>query len=211
MKKIAIIVNSEGYTSSIMEMSAVRIYEKADNSWVMIEELPYTIDTAAGLANVRRSISELLLMLSDCKALAATEVSGQLYYILEANGFNAYEAAGEPLLYLDSILESELTEPVYSTEEGKKEEDASSCLIPRSTDQCGIYFIDLKKALALNPLLSSKKILKPFLQEKKFEALIILCDHIPRWFDMDLIALGLTSIVTKITDNEYKVTISAIH
>jgi len=209
MNKIAVIVNSEGITSSIMEMSLVKTYEKKNNSWKVIDEVPYTIDLTTGLALVRRSIGEMILKLADCKALVATEVSGQLYYILEANGFNSYEAVGEPLLYLDSILESETSEP--TSIEDKDILEAAVSILPKSTEECGVFSINLKKALALNPMLSSKKILRPILLEKNFDVLEVYCDHEPKWFETDLKGLGLSSTVTKTADNEYKITILVIH
>ncbi|MDR1576980.1 MAG: hypothetical protein LBT86_01945 [Deltaproteobacteria bacterium] len=45
----------------------------------------------------------------------------------------------------------------------------------------GHYYLDLKQALALDPELTSKKILNPFFQSVKFEKLSLKCDHQPRW------------------------------
>ncbi|MDR2141936.1 MAG: hypothetical protein LBR11_09150 [Deltaproteobacteria bacterium] len=56
----------------------------------------------------------------------------------------------------------------------------------------GRYFLDLAKALALDPELSSKKILQPFLRETRFQELAIECDHQPRWLPEAARNLGLS-------------------
>ena len=128
--------------------------------------------------------------------------------MLEVNGFNSYEAEGDPELYLDFILENELIEAAKRMKKITQAPEPS--IIQELEDQTGVYFIDLRKALAMNPTLSSKKIIKPFIQEKKFQILEVVCDHVPKWFDTDLKALGLNYTVIKLSANEYKVTMKAI-
>jgi len=206
MKNIAVYVNDSGVTSSITSKGSIRIYAKADITWKITDEIPCGIDFTSGLAQVRRNITEIIIKLTDCKVFVAAEIYGQLYYILEANHFNSYEAAGEPELFLDSILENELSETQNAS--SALSDAAPASIEPEATDQCGIYTIHLKKVLALNPELSSKKVLKPFLQEKKFEVLEVLCDHEPRWFETDLKAMGLSSTAHKTAENEYRISIT---
>lgn len=206
MNRIAIYTNAAGITSSIEEKGVVRIYLKNNNEWKIIDEQPCNIDFSTGLTEIKKSINDLIEKLTDCKVFVATAISGQLYYLLEAKGFNSYEAAGEPECYLDSILENEMSESCQSTI--MKNEVHTSNITPEPTDQCGVYFLDLKKALATNPALSSKKILKPFLQDKKFDVLNVHCDHVPRWFETDLKSMGLNSTTNKLSENSYQISIT---
>lgn len=206
MTSMAVLVNADGLTSSITAGDSIRIYTKINDSWIIKTEINYSVDFNSGLSVVRKGIYELLQNLEDCKVFIATEINGQLYYILEANGFNSYEAAGEPLIYLDSILDNEMNELV--AKENTKEEGTMFSKILEVPDCNGLYQIDLRKALALNPDLSSKKILKPFLNNKKFEVLEIICDHIPRWFESDLEAMGMKSAINRLSEKEYQITIT---
>jgi hypothetical protein len=66
----------------------------------------------------------------------------------------------------------------------------------------GQYRLDLKEALAQNPDLTSKKILKPFFLSTKFDQLEISCDHAPRWLPEAAAELGLRLISQKEPDGE---------
>lgn len=204
MKKIAVYVNQYGITSTIAEAGFVSIYTKENNNWSITDTFPISVDFTLGIAKVRQEIAEIIKKLIDCKIFVATEVSGQLYYILEANGFNSYEATGEPEHFLNSIIENET---IVSPSTSNHIQEEITSITPELTEFCGVYLINLKKALALNPTLSSKKILKPFLQERNYEVLEVLCDHIPRWFDTDFKVMGLTSTTLKLSEKEYKISI----
>ena len=201
--KIAVCVNREGATSSLTEKGTVRVYDKSGDFWTVTEELVCEIDFDKGLACVRSELAGLIKRLDSCRVFVASEVHGQLYYLLEAGGFNSYEAEGEPEAYLDSVLEREAAEEARKL---KQQEDASASF-PVASGKEGAYTFNLKKALAVNPETSSKKLLRPFLKKKEFKVLEVICDHIPRWFDTELEAMGLHLFVTKLAENEYKISI----
>jgi Fe-only nitrogenase accessory protein AnfO len=206
MEKIAVYVSTTGVTDSIKEKGTVRIYAKNINSWIITKEIPCCIDFSAGLPEARKEITKLLHNITDCSIFAAAEISGQLYYLLEANGYSSYETEGEPEQYLDSILEAEQEEA--STRMSKDSASTAKIIQPEPTGQPGVYSINLRRALVMNPSLSSKMILKPFLFENKFDVLEVLCDHVPRWFETDLNVLGLNLMINHLCENEYKITIT---
>ncbi len=203
MNKIAVYVDKKGITSSIAERGTVRIYSKIADCWSITKEHPCVIDFASGITVVRRELSALLTQLEDCRIFVAAEISGQLYYLLESRGFQSYEAAGVPEDYLDSVLRNVLEDAAANT---SPEEADDKLLIDGR--QKGMYSINLRKALAMNPATSSKKLLRPILKEKKFKTLEIFCDHVPRWFESELGTLGLSFTVDKLSENEYKVLIT---
>jgi Fe-only nitrogenase accessory protein AnfO len=205
MKNIAVYVNTTGIIASIKEEGTVRIYTKNLNSWTITKEIPCSINFSAGLSEVRKRIAELLQNITDCRIFAATEITGQLYYLLEANGYASYETEGEPEQYLDSIMNTELEE--ISNCVTKENEGTTAMMQPEPTDQPGVYSINLRKALATNPSLSSKMLLKPFLTKNEFDMLEVLCDHVPRWFETDLNVLGLNVVITRLCENEFKIMI----
>lgn len=202
MKTIAVYVNQVGATSTFKEPGFIRLYGRNDSEWILFKEYPNTIDFSMGISEIRIKLNEVVQKLDDCNIFVAKEISGQLYYVLEANAFNTYEAEGKPEEYLDSIWEVEQSEMKKKNDDKK---DSTPIILQEQTDRPGVYSINLTKALNQNGTLSSKQILRPFLQKKKFESLEILCDHIPRWFETDL--KRFDTIVTKQSENEYKVSI----
>lgn len=207
MKSIAVFINSEGLTSSPSEEGIIRVYtqDSDTNSWIVSTEFAFSPGKATSLLEIRAMLTDMLQKIGDCKIFAAREVVGQLYKVLDTNGFSIYEVEGIPEQLLDYILAYEEENKIISTETTMRPSVPS----PEKTDIPGIYFINLKTALSNDPNLSSKKILLPFITNEKFKALEIICDHIPKWFDSEFEKLGLSSTVSKLERNEYKVRISA--
>lgn len=205
MVKIAVYVNANGKAATIKENGVVKIYEKNDSTWVIVNEISCSIDFQAGILKVRNEIATMLESITDCKIFAALEISGQLYYLLESYGYSSYEIDGEPEQYLVSILQSE-TEEINRSR--KKQEVQAPMIKPEPTGDSGVYTINLRKALAMDLTISSKMLLKPFLQEGKFDSLEVICDHVPRWFETDLKASGFDVAITNLCANEYKIVIT---
>lgn len=57
----------------------------------------------------------------------------------------------------------------------------------------GRYSINLAEILEENPALNSRQILMPALEGTSFKKLVIICDHLPRWFNNELRNLKLTA------------------
>lgn len=200
---IAVYINEEGVMASIHEKGLIRIYQLEQGVWKVLREIPFILDRTKGITEVRRKLIELIQGLKECRAFAAKEVAGQLYYVLEANGLEAFEAEGRPEEFLDSIQEA------MENPESKKLEDpiAEPVSYIESTGKEGFYFLNLKKALNLDCGTSSKKLLLPFLRKREFQGLDMICDHLPRWLQTELEALKLKSEIIQLMENEYRVII----
>lgn len=206
MKSISTFINLEGFTSTLKEDGIIRVYthNPNTNSWEVTKEFEFTLSQSTSISAVRSEILSMVQKIGDCRIFAAREVAGQLYSVLEANGFNVYETEGKPEQFLDSIWASEEKENRNSPE--KTGPHASTD--PKETDVPGTYSINLKAVLNTNPNLTSKKILLPFLASRNFKVLKVICDHVPKWFDDEFEKQGLHSTVSKLDENEYKVVIS---
>ncbi|MDR0548405.1 MAG: hypothetical protein LBI10_03195 [Deltaproteobacteria bacterium] len=77
-----------------------------------------------------------------------------------------------------------------------KNEEEPKKIEPLATGP-GQYFLDLKAALAKEPDLSSKKILRPFLQTVNFKELTIKCDHAPPWLPLETAKMGYDLMIEK--------------
>lgn len=210
--RIAVCVNAEEITSTLEDAHLVKLYEQKEEQWVPVEEFPCSLELTNGISAVKDTIAKLLMQLTDCKVFVATKISGQLYYLLEANHFNSYEAEGHPLLFLDSICENELQEMALkasnATSQSNKTDFAFINLFVEESNHPGYYHINLKNALLQYPELSSKKLLKPFLMKREFEELNILCDHCPKWFETELPSMGLHYNNQYQSNNECQIRIS---
>lgn len=206
MKSISVFLNSKGLTSSPSEEGIIRVYthDSDINTWSISTEFGFSPGRSTSLTELRSMIADMIQKIGDCRIFAARKVTGQLYYILEANGFSIYEVEGSPEQFLDSLLSSEEAFRSSLVETTKQ----TSIPLPEKTDIPGIYFINLKAALNTDPNLTSKKILLPFINSGNFKALEVICDHIPKWFDREFEKQGLSSTISKLAENEYKVTIS---
>jgi Fe-only nitrogenase accessory protein AnfO len=206
MKAMAIFLNSEGLTAALEEAGSIRVYTKnsTNDSWEISEEFAFSLLESSSILELRNLISSMIQRIGDCRIFVAREVAGQLYNVLEANRFTIYEVEGKPEQFLDSILASEAEETRKSIEKSKQ---VTECY-PEKTNLEGVYYINLQVAMSADPNLTSKKILLPFLMKKDFKVLEVICDHIPKWFDVEFEKLGLNSTSSKFRENDYKVIIS---
>jgi Fe-only nitrogenase accessory protein AnfO len=210
--RIAVCVNAEDITASLEDVHLVKVYERKEEQWVSLEEFPCSLELTNGIAAAKGAIANLLMQLRDCNVFVATKISGQLYYLLEANNFNSYEADGHPLLFLDSIYENEFKEinlkASKNASTSNKTDHAITSLFVEEIDHPSYYNINLKSALLQYPELSSKKLLKPFLNKKEFKELNILCDHCPKWFETELHSMGLQYGMQQLTNNTCQIRIT---
>lgn len=206
MKSIAIFLNPEGVTSSLKEEGIIRVYTQnfADNSWEVTEEFAFSLVKSSSILELRSMILNMIQRIGDCRIFVAREVVGQLYSVLEANRFSIYKVEGKPEQFLDSIL---TLEDEMNNSSIVKKAQTLACY-PEKTAVKGTYFINLKDALNADPSLTSKKILLPFLSNRDFEVLEVICDHIPKWFDDEFKRQRLQSTLSRLQENEYKVVIS---
>ncbi len=196
---IAVYVNESGVTARPGEKGFVRIYEQLKSKWSISMEVPFEPEANSTIAGIRHNLQEMVQKLEGCKVFVANQVAGQLYYVLEAHGFESFEAEGEPEEFLDSIHET--------VKQDKSVEEPSSA--PKSyfikQEEEGAYFVDLKSALNMDCSLTSKKLLMPFLKKGEFKRLEVLCDHLPRWFESELAPMKLKMTVVKANEKESRV------
>ena len=154
MNSIAVLLNDNGETSSWLDSGIIKVYERTNEEWTELKNLPYSIPTNSNIPSLRKYLFELIEKLGKCRIFVSKEVSGQLFSILEANFFNVYEINGSPDTFLDSILASE---EKLQREERLLASQAENKFFPEQIDKFGNYTIDLKKLLQEDATVSSKK------------------------------------------------------
>jgi len=206
MKSFAVYLNKQDATCSLSEEGRIRVYSHnpRDSSWRTARDIEFTLADCSTLPEFREKITHMINELGDCRLFIAKEVNGQLFSILEAYRFSIYEVDGKPEQFLDSIYELESKELAAAAQ---ARTEAVTGKVPEKSDEEGRYFLDLKAALNQNPHLTSKKILLPFISERNFKQLELICDHIPKWFNGELENLGLIYSADKAASGDIKVTV----
>jgi hypothetical protein len=117
--------------------------------------------------------------------------------VLDKCGFKIWEFDGRPEDILDYVIENDVDDIPTDLPDDP----------PIKSDKEGFYHVNLITLQESNWGLTSKQLLLPFLNEKKFIALEILCSHIPPWFEGEFEKLSLKADYLKVSGNEYKVTV----
>jgi len=187
MNLIAVLLNENTETISWLDSGIIKLYKKTSGEWIEIKSLTYSIPINSNIIALRKTLSELVDKLDNCRVFVAKEVSGLLFSILDSYSFNIYELDGIPDLFLDSVLMSvEKLQMDKLLLESKCLEEFS----PKKIDNKGNYTVDLVKLMQTSRTVTSKQILIPFLKNEFFETLEVVFDHIPKWFEKDLPGMG---------------------
>ena len=115
------------------------------------------------------------------QAVAGRSVAGRAFTVLNQLGKHIFEIADVTPEALSDIAEDVAMAEARQT----LAEDAFRSARPAETEIEGVYTLDLVTALEEYPELSSKMILKPFLQSTPFAELTLICRHVPHWLEAE--------------------------
>ena len=116
-------------------------------------------------------------LIGNAQAVAGASIAGTAYAALNRKGKHIFEIAALTPAQLSGIAEDIAAAEARQTVEA----DAFRRVSPTQTEIEGVYTLDLVSALEEYPELSSKMILKPFLQNTPFTELTLICRHLPHW------------------------------
>lgn len=198
MRKIAALTCS-GVLSSLEECTEVLLFENEGSSWGIIGRLPFRLEGRKP-NEIRDSVRSLVLKL-DCKVVVARTISGIPYHVFDTTGFSIFEAENlsDRLLY-DILRDISMAQNQVLSEQTATE--------PIPIDEEGRWFLDLISLQERHPEISSKKALRPFLQNQAFLELKLLCTHLPPWLDVELPPRHLGCTIENDPDGRIMVSIS---
>jgi len=209
-KKIGVLSDVHGAPTILALAESVIVYERGEEEWKETANfscMPFGADTPQDLRILGEAVSDGL---GDVKVILGSEISGASYFALNRVGFLLCESQGISDGFLDDLFrELDADEDVMTVENSKSGSIPSQNLVsPQPTAQPGHYFINLREVQQRNPLLSTKKILRPFLKGTLFLELAVLCSHVPPWLETDLANQGLAMTVEKTDTSSSMVTIT---
>jgi len=197
ISEIAAILGSDGRTVALSEPGTFVVYRRNRNTWILERRLPFALTADSGLAGLRQRMQDLVGFLGACRTLVAQSASGALFFGLEKEGFSIYEMPGSPVEFLDSVWQE------ARDEQQEKSPLPAGADIPAPLGIApGKYYISIREIQGKRPEVSSKQVLRSFVQQGAFSELEIICDHVPPWLEMDAERLGydLTSEQTGLHD-----------
>jgi Fe-only nitrogenase accessory protein AnfO len=183
--EIAVIAGSDGRTIPLSEPGTVVVYRRVRGTWLAERYLPFSLEAECGLAGLRTRTGELVAFLGECRTLVAQSASGALFFGLEKAGCRVYEIAGTPSEFLNSVWQDAKEE-----QEAKTPPPAGADIPAPIEIAPGKYYISIREIQGKRPEVSSKQVLRPFVQQGAFSELEIVCDHVPPWIEVDAERLG---------------------
>lgn len=189
--KIAVFVDQHGNIAPLFEPGGVRLFSRCGNRWQAVRDIPYALDHAMSLHEIRTRTLTLLEDMPGCHHFAARQIQGALLAWLDGMGVTMWQFSGRPEYCLEVI---------YASAKRMKRVPAPGAACDtfiQAGPREGEYHIDLIAALAGDARLTSKQLLIPFLQSQVFTRLSVICDHLPKWFEHQLPALNLAVEVEK--------------
>lgn len=208
---IAVIVGSNGVTDSLLNAAVtIQTFRKERAEWVQENELPVELHPAKGLTEVRNEIHQLITQLRDTHILVAGEISGVAYNAFDAAGYFVFQIPEkQPQELLEFVLASveKQQEDLQRLQSGK--ENSGDIPQPQPYGEDGTYYLDMIQAQLDHPNVTTKQMLKPFLKNQTFYELIVVCSHIPPWFDREFENLKLAYEKEIMGPEKYKVIIHA--
>lgn len=201
---IAVIVNEEELISDMTEANKIILYGKNEQKWTIQKEIEVEDVMDGYMADVRKNLDDIIKELDDCKILLGKSITGLV--------FNTFNQAGFILSELDEF-DDKMLDFLYSDileeyEEALAEKEANNIpTAPIETDIKGHYFFDFGLLKNSGSSLSSKDVLRPFLNETPFKQLEIICDHVMPWLETELQKRELNYTVTEISSHKFSVII----
>lgn len=171
MNEIGVFLEEGDVISSFEEGRYIKIFEKEGFKWevkkiILINRL----EDRTGINEIRKEYKELIMEMEECKIIVVKKAFGIPYSVFYMEDFSVWELEGSPYDFLDEIIERE-TEEESEKEEKEFAEELSA----------GFYLIDLLKLELINPEISSKKAIIPYLEKDEVKKIQVNCCHVPPW------------------------------
>lgn len=189
--EIAVLIDPEGKTSGFENNGNLCIYSKENDIWVKTRFMEHDLQNITNGDMLRERIRGICDWLKDCKLIVVKRIRGIHYLAFEERQVSMLEIAGKPEEFLDDI--KECWQHQRTSQKVPLEHKAIY------EQQPGIFHTDLREVMKGGTSYSSKQILLPFLKNRKYESLEIICDHVPKWLEK-----GLTELNILISVEAYK-------
>lgn len=181
MEKIAVFTNKDEEMCNFYDCSCFRIFVKKEFGFILKKVVEYEPILPQKTAGVREATKRLVTLLEECETVAFGEITGIPYTVFDHAGYQIFSIPDDSQETLVGIAQD--IDQMQKEEQEKQK--AVSNVRPIETETPGVYYLDLLKVQELHPELSSKKVLKEFMQTTPFMELKLNCAHVPPWIEKD--------------------------
>jgi len=198
MNEIAVFLDEQNEISSFREAKCVKIFDQEEDLWKVKKEiLIEKTSIEKGIKEIREEYMNLASKMGDCKIIVVDKAVGIPYSVFYTADFSVWELQGNPMNILDEIITKE-------KEEEEREEIEEE--IAKKLGE-GHYFIDLMELELLNPEMSSKKAIIPYLKEETVKKIEIHCCHVPPWLIKEKDGGTIELDIQEVKRNDFMVTV----
>lgn len=183
---VAAFVNSADEVVDFFVDGRLSIFEKGEDRWVSRKSVPLALQSTMSLSQMKVTLKDAVSQLEGCQVFLLHDLRGIMRVFLEEQGFRVWKSEGTMQEQLESVLLQELANLVQI-----QIEDPVPSPLPDGSQEDACYRIDLIELIQSGSPHVSREVLLPFFETTSFQKLEIHCDHIPRWFKMELPSLGL--------------------
>jgi Fe-only nitrogenase accessory protein AnfO len=183
---IAAYVNESGEIVDFYEEGEICLFGKVADAWGITKAIPLKLKREMGIAGVRATVADSVSKLENCEVFLVRELRGIVKFYLEEQGFRVWKSEGPLVDQLDNVS---LREQEILAEENDSAPVPAPLPVGDPAD--GDYRIDLAALLQSGAPHVSREILMPFFETVSFRRLEVLCEHVPKWFPMELAGLEL--------------------
>ncbi|OPJ58029.1 Fe-only nitrogenase accessory AnfO family protein [Clostridium chromiireducens] len=196
MNEIGVFLDEKETISSFDGARYVKIFTKDKYLWKTKKVILINrTSSKKGINEIRQEYKNVLSEMENCKIIVVSKAFGIPYSVFYMEDFSIWELEGNPLDYLDEIIERELEQ-----EELEKKEIEIAKKISE-----GYYFIDLQELELTNPEISSKKAIMPYLEKEDVKKIEVHCCHVPPWLISRKENGEISLQINEIKRNDYKV------
>ncbi|MFT8351537.1 Fe-only nitrogenase accessory AnfO family protein [Clostridium saccharoperbutylacetonicum] len=196
MNEIGVFLAEKDNISSFEDAKYIKIFIKDKGTWEIKKVILINrTNGKRGINEIRLEYQNLIKEFGECKIIMVNKAFGIPYSVFYMEDFSVWEFEGNPLKYLDEVMDGEIEQEELSNQQmdiAKKMKD-------------GYYFIDLQELELTNPEISSKMAINPYLENDEVEKIEIRCCHVPPWLVNKENNGEIKLKVNEIGRNDYKV------
>lgn len=198
MDEIGVFLNEKDLISSFEEARYVKIFAKEKYLWKTKKTI--LINRAGGeksINEIRQEYKNVINEMDECKIIIVTKAFGIPYSVFYMGDFSVWELEGNPFDYFDEIIKNEI---VQEENENKEVEIAKKL-------GDGYFMIDLQELELINPEITSKKAIIPYLEKEDVKKIEVHCCHVPPWLVAKMDKGEILLSINEIKRNDYMVTV----
>lgn len=198
MNEIGVFLNEKELISSFEEARYVKIFAKEKYSWKTKKVILINrTGGEKGINDIRQEYKNVLNEMDDCKIVIVTKAFGIPYSVFYMEDFSVWELEGNPFDYFDEIIKKELIQ---------EESENQEVEIAKKLGE-GYYLIDLQELELINPEITSKKAIIPYLEKDDVKKIEVHCCHVPPWLIAKMDKGEILLSINEIKRNDYMVTV----